>query len=111
MLDYVRDVAAVLFLEECLGVLREEYLYSVLEGNSTAPEYWTSGEELIMEDLRRKFYNSNVRQMVKSGDVDDIDNEQDFNERSQKAMEFAVLMTHRKLVSIPYIGHPEFSEE
>lgn len=111
MLDYVRDVTAVLFLENCLSVLREEYLSRALEGNPPCPEYWASGEEFIMKDFRSKFYNANARQLVKSGDVDDINDEQDFNGRSQKSMEFAVLMTHRKIVAIPYVGHPEFSEE
>jgi len=110
MLGSIRDIAAVLFLENRLGLLREEFLNQAIAGNPPSPDDWTSRENAVMEDLKRKFYNSKVRRLIETDNNKDIDDVEDFNNRSQKSMEFAVLSNHKRLQAIPYVGHNDFSE-
>jgi len=110
MLKSMRDVAAVLFLENKLGLLRDELLNLAIAGNPPDMEDWASREDAVMENFKHEFYNSKVQRLIKADDSKDIDNDEDFNNRSQKFMEFAVLKNHKRLQEIPYVGHPDFSE-
>jgi hypothetical protein len=105
MLAEARDILATMFLEKQLGMLREELLARALEGRPADAEFQEKAERAIIEEFKRRFYNQEVRQLVKpwakAGD------EEDFEKRTQKLGEHATWMTHRKLVAIPFVGQPE----
>ena len=111
MLKSIRDVAAVLFLENKLGLLREEFLNLIVAGNSPDMEDWASREDAVMENFKHEFYNAKLRQLIETDHNKDIDDDEDFNNRSQKFMEFAVFKNHKRLQEIPCVGHPDFSED
>lgn len=111
MLAAIRDVAAVLFLEDRLGLLREKFLFQAINGQPYDPDYWAAGEQAVIEQMKQDFYNRKVRLLVMPDNSEIDDDEQDFSQRTQKIAEQAILATHRKLVAIPYVGHPEYSEK
>ena len=110
MLIEARDICAVFFLETRLGILRERYLSAVIEGKPTGSDYLGAGEKAIMEEMKRKFYNPNVRALVNPSAASRISDDEDFTGRSQKLAEQAILMTHRKLAGIPFVGQPQYRE-
>lgn len=109
MLAEGRDVMAVLFLEARLSELREAYLERALEGQPPDPGFWSEGEGAIRDELQRRFYNRDLRTVVKPDDAS-MSDEEDFDERTQKLTEHALFETHRRLAAIPYHGHPDYLE-
>ncbi|RLB38903.1 MAG: hypothetical protein DRH12_12215 [Deltaproteobacteria bacterium] len=110
MLDQIRDIWAVLFLEDQLGKLREEHLRRCIEGPQPDESFLQTGEERIIQDVKNEFYNEKMRDVVKPDDAQSLSDEEDYEKRSQKLMEAAILMTHKKLLSIPYVGDPNYKK-
>lgn len=109
MLAEGRDVMAVLFLEARLSELREAYLERALERQPPGPGFWKEGERAIRDELKRRYYNRDLRTVVKPDDAS-MSDEEDFEERTQKLTEHALFETHRRLAAIPYHGHPDYLE-
>ncbi|PIE66988.1 MAG: hypothetical protein CSA23_06260 [Deltaproteobacteria bacterium] len=107
MLDSIRDVAAILFLEDNLGLLREKYLNLALSGNPPDPKFWDTLENNVMKDLKLQFFNPRIRKLIKS-ENDTTSDDEDFNNHSQKLIEFAVIKNHKRLQEIPHVGHPDY---
>lgn len=110
MLAAARDLLATLFLEKRLAALREEYLSRALDGNTPGQEYWEQGEANIMLELKRSFYHREMHQLVEPGAAPPASEEQDFADRTQKLAEHAVLVTHRILARVPFVGQPEHTQ-
>ena len=111
MLATARDVYALFFLERQLGILREEYLTRAIDGTPPPPEFWEREEGRVLEELRRLFYSREARLLVKPAVADKVSDSEDFANRTQRLLEFALLMTHRKLLAIPFVGQMESAEE
>ncbi len=110
MLAQARDVMAVLFLENQLGALRDEFLARSIEGNPSDAGEWAAREQAISDEMKRRFYNLETRNLVKPDDAESMNDDEDFEARTQKLSEHAIFMTHHKLAAIPYVGHPEYRE-
>jgi hypothetical protein len=110
MLEEARDISAICFLERRLGALREEYLSAMIEGKSILPGYLHRCENAILEEMKREYYNQNIRQLVKSSAASTLSDKEDFANHSQKLAEEATLIAHRKLACIPFIGQAEYRE-
>jgi hypothetical protein len=106
MLATARDIAAISFLEKRLGILREEFLAQAIAGADQGPEYWVEGERAVMAELKSRFYNTEARQMLEPDEAAHLSDEEDFERRTQKLAEHAILMTHHILTGIPWVGAP-----
>lgn len=103
----MRDLMAVFFYEGALGNLRDLHLQEALEGYAPGPDYWSAGQREALEEMRRRFYGPDARKYL----GDPVSEAEDFENRTQKLTEAAVLMTHEILKSIPHVGHPDFRDE
>jgi hypothetical protein len=110
MLAMARDVYAQFFLERQLGRLREAFLEQAIAGSPTPADYWKNGEERIVGEMRETFYCRGVRGFVKPDTADQVSDTEDFDGRTQRLMEHALLQTHRLLRDIPFLGQSEFRE-
>lgn len=109
MLAEGRDVMAVLFLEDRLSSLREACLERALDGDPPDRAFLRRGEREIVEELQRRFYNRELREIVKPEEAS-ISDDEDFDERTQTLAERALFESHRRLARIPYHGHPDYLE-
>lgn len=105
-----RDTASMFVLDDLLSRLREEYLEKALAGSPPADDFWPSGEQAAVEEIKQRFYNQEAREAVKPGEAGEIDDQKDFDTHGQKLTEHAIWMTHALLKQIPYVGQEEYRE-
>ncbi len=106
-----RDTAASLYYLELLHYLRDTHLERVTRGQRVSADYWTRGEVAALEETRRQFYDAATRRMVLSPEkARALNDVQDFEARSTKLVEMAMLETHRILARIPWVGHPDYRD-
>lgn len=101
-----RDTAATFFLADALSRVREEYMERALAGDPPDEGFWKNREEAVMEALKRRYYTSSVRDVVKP-DAGDVSDDDDFASRDQKLTERAIWLTHERLKAIPFVGQEE----
>lgn len=111
MLRAARDITAILFLEQRLAALREAYIARVQNGSPPPGDFMTRGENAAYRELCERFYNPDIRAAVWPEGGGPATDEEDFRQRTQKLAEYALLMTHRTLAGIPYVGQPESGED
>lgn len=102
---------AVFFYEGALGNLRDMYLREAFEGYTPGPEYWPAGEREAFEEMRRRFYGPEARKYLGEPVEGGRSDAEDFESRTQKLAEAALVMTHEILKSIPHVGHPDFGDD
>jgi hypothetical protein len=106
-----RDTAASFYYLELLQYLRDRHLERAARGQTIAPDYWTRGEAAALEEIRRQFYDADTRRIFMAPDkAAALNDAQDFEARSTKMVEMAMLETHRLLVQIPWVGHPDYRD-
>ncbi len=109
MLTNMRDLLAVMFLEKRLGQLREDHLERSLSGAKLGENFIREQEKLILQDMKKDFFSGPLSEFVRYPNNQDINDKDDFLNRSQKLTEKAVILTHRKLLAIPYAGQKEYT--
>ena len=106
-----RDTAASLYYLELLQYLRDTHLDQVGRGRRVSPDYWNRGEAAALEETRRQFYDAATRRIFLSPEkARALNDVQDFEARSTKMVEMAMLETHRLLARIPWVGHPDYRD-
>jgi len=105
-----RDTASIFVLDDLLSRLREEYLEKALAGSPPGDDFWPPREQAAVEEIKRRFYNQEVREVVKPAEAGEMDDQKDFESRGQKLTEHAIWMTHALLKQIPYVGQEEYQE-
>jgi hypothetical protein len=83
----------------------------VIENRTPGPDYWAAGEESILKDLKSNHYGQQVRKIVRPAANGEMSDDEDYAARTQKLLEQALWLTHRKLVKIPFVGQPEYAED
>jgi len=106
MLFAARDTIAFLFLEQRLRHLREEYLALALDGKLPDDDFYSRGEQNITTKMKQRYYSRDARIMINPDKADELTDEEDFEQRTQKLGEQAVIMTHERLKSIGFVGQP-----
>jgi len=106
MLPQIRDLMATIVFEKRLSLLREEHLERSLAGESLPSDFWEAGERDALELVRRRFYGPEVQAAMKESDGGSGDT--GFEDRTQKLVEHGIVFSHRRLASIPHVGHPDF---
>jgi hypothetical protein len=106
-----RDTAASLHYLELLQYLRDAHLDRVSRGQSVSPDFWMRGEAAALNETRRQFYDAATRRMLLAPEkARSLTDAQDFEARSTKMVEMAMLETHRILARIPWVGHPDYRD-
>jgi hypothetical protein len=107
----MRDLMAVFFYEGALGNLRDLHLREALEGFTPGPEYWPAGEREAFEEMRRRFFSADAHKYLGEPVEGGRSDANDFENRTQRLTEIALVMTHGILKSIPHVGHPDFRDD
>ncbi len=107
MLPRIRDLMATIVFEKRLSVLREEYLERALSGDTPPPEFWEKGERAALQLVRERFYGPEV-QAAMAGQKGSSGAATGFEDRTQKLVERGIVFSHRRLASLPHVGHPDF---
>jgi len=125
-LEAGRDIAAMSALDERLSHAREEYIEQVLSGRDPDDTFWPEREAAIVDEIKRRFFSSSIglegtshqtnetgsKPSLTSPGPDDSKGDKcrlfDFNQHSQKLLEYAIWMTHEITKHIPYVGQKEY---
>lgn len=110
MIPLLRDLLSVIYLEKRLSLLREDYLERSLSGMSLNENFIRQQEKVILQDMKKNFFSGAVQEFLRYSNSQDLSDEEDFVGRSQKLTERAVILTHRKLLAIPYVGQEGYTE-
>jgi len=110
MLPTVRDLLAVFLLDDRLSKLREQYIEQTLAGQPPKETYWTECEVELVADIKRRYYTRRVREVVKPSETEKIDDQSDYDSRTQVLAEEAIWQTHRCMKQIPFVGQEEHEE-
>lgn len=105
-----RDTAATFFLADALSRIREEYMERVLAGEAPGREFWDEREEAVLEALKRRYYNAEVRAAVRP-EAGAMSDDEDFDSRGQELTEKAIWLTHERLKAIPFVGRSGVSDD
>ena len=62
------------------------------------------------EEMRRRFFSADARKYLGEPVEGGRSDAEDFENRTQKLTEIALVMTHGILKSIPHVGHPDFRD-
>ncbi len=107
MLTDGRDLVAIISLEKRLGVLREQVADRIVAGQIVSAEELAAAEQQALLGVKRDFYTSAVRQVIKPGQA--MSDDQDHEARGQRLAEDALWFSHRGLLAIPLVGDPAFA--
>jgi hypothetical protein len=110
MLLEARDLVAAFNFENRLIQLREEYMHRVLGGQQPEADFWPRREAMIVDEVRRVFFNQKVRDLIQPADAAPLSDAEDYARRTQARMEDVTLTIHRILAAIPFVGQPEYEE-
>lgn len=108
MLPQIRDLVATIAFEKRLSLLREEFLERALAGDAPDPEFWDQGEREALSYVERSFYGPEMARSLGAEDGESSGGAGDFEDRSQKVVERALVFSHARLKAIPFVGHPDF---
>ncbi|MFH1764449.1 MAG: hypothetical protein ABIF09_09680 [Gemmatimonadota bacterium] len=106
-----RDTASSFFYLKALEGLRESHLERAVNGEEIPADYWEKGEEDAVVKTKREFFTIEVRRIFLTPEkAEALTDEQDFEARSTELSEMGMFETHRALVRIPWVGHPDYAE-
>jgi hypothetical protein len=105
-LAIARDLSSVFWLDKQLSLLREDFMARTMAGNPPVSDFLDSEEARIRREQIEKFYNREKRSFARPADVDKVSDAEDYEGRTQKTMEHAIWLTHRKLHGLPFPGQP-----
>ncbi len=111
MISEGRDIMAVMFLEKRLCQLREAAMVRILNGSATEATDWESAESSAIQDMKHRFFSKDITRPPDESESGEPDPDALFSKRSQILSEEAVLATHRRLVEIPFVGQPEYTDQ
>lgn len=111
MLKYVRDSLSVCGLVRQLEYIRNDQLLAGVSGQ-VAPADWLGREE---EKARARniahYFSPGARQLMgEPGGPAPARDAADAEARTCKMGEEMAILTHRALVAIPWVGHPDFAD-
>lgn len=110
MLADGRDLVAIIALEKRLGALRERIAERIVAGETVTAEELASAEQEACVSVKRDFFTSAIRQVIKPGQGD-LSDDQDHDARGQRLAEDALWFSHRGLLAIPLVGDPAFAAD
>ena len=111
MISDARDIAAVIDFGRRLQELREMHLKRVIAGEKVPPDFWQKGEQGALEYVKRRYFSlKNRLNFMPKEKAEAVSDAQDFESRSSKLTEALTLESHKKLVAVPYVGHPDYKD-
>jgi hypothetical protein len=110
LLAAARDTASMTALDKLLSELREQYLEKALAGSPAGEDFWPAGEQAVVEEIIRCFFNQKAREAVNRDEASKMDDQKDFEGHGQKLVEHAIWMTHALLKQIPYVGQEGYGD-
>jgi hypothetical protein len=110
MLDKIRDFMATIAFGEGLAAAREEYILLTIKGQEPDPSFWEHYDALLRGRLRQTFFSQQARAFFAPKSDPNVTNEKDYADRDIMG-EVALLLTHERLRSIPFVGHPAYGDD
>ncbi len=106
-----RDTMASLFYLERLDAVREIQLERGIQGEILPEDFFIRGERAALQETKKEYFTRIQRDIfLKPEKASELTDDQDFDARSTKLVEMAMLESHRTIVKIPWVGHPEYGD-
>lgn len=110
ILGYTRDTLAVIALEKRFGLLREAYMRRTIDTGLPDEAYMSGEEQRILETVKQSYYTPEAGRLVDPEASEPLSATDQYENRGTELAEDAVIMCHRMLADIPFVGHPDWNE-
>ncbi len=106
-----RDTASSFYYLKALDGLREAYIEKAINGDDLPEDFWERGEAEAVRLTKQEYFCLETRKIfLLSEKADALTDEEDFELRSSELSEMGMYESHRALVRIPWVGHPDFED-
>ncbi len=111
MIESARDVMVAIALDLRLGQLRERQMELLEAGERLPVDFWVAGQRAIRDALLARFYHEELRVALSGEGERGRSDEEAFDARESRLAEYAILLTHRRLVDMPCVGDPAVRDD